>query len=451
MTWGYQAASASFHGLINVELGDLPDVSVLAGPLRKLVDIADHCADELEPFSRFVRRVGADAQGLAAVALLPAALTAYSSGSAASNLKEWVEQQAKGADVFQATTTDLIGLWPGAIEDKLPAKDATLLAQLLEKLGYGLEPDPRFGGPALKGGEIAMLFRLDPAAPKTPSPQYLASAALAHVGMAVANADHRIADSEQEYLLSHIESAMHLSNGEKKRFRVHLAWLMNSAPGFSGLKKKIERLTKEQRQALAAFSIGVASADGRVEPKEIKTLTKLYPMLGLSANDVYVHLHALMTAPPATLTDVPITVQASQPKATGFSVPPLAAEMQMMDTGVSLDMSAVRAKLKETAEVSRLLSTIFVEESSPTPAQASRPQERVGPLDAAHSQLLRVLITKEEVSRAEFEQSAAELGLLPDGALEAINDAAFEVSNKPLCDGDDPICIDVEVAKEMVA
>jgi hypothetical protein len=202
---------------------------------------------------------------------------------------------------------------------------------------------------------------------------------------------------------------------------------------------------------LAAFSIGVAAADGRVEAEEIKTLIKLYPMLGLSANDVYVHLHALMSAPSDAPSQGPVTVQPSQPTVTGFAVPPLADEKRKMDEGVSLDMRAVLAKLKETAEVSQLLSTIFVEEQ-PTKLGPPQPNgERIGHLDAAHSQLLRTLVKKGEMSRAEFERSAAELGLLPDGAMGVINDAAFEACDRPICEGDDPICVDAEVAKEMVA
>jgi hypothetical protein len=34
---------------------------------------------------------------------------------------------------------------------------------------------------------------------------------------------------------------------------------------------------------------------------------------------------------------------------------------------------------------------------------------------------------------------ASELRVLPDGALDALNDAAFEKCNEPLCEGDDPI------------
>ena len=46
---------------------------------------------------------------------------------------------------------------------------------------------------------------------------------------------------------------------------------------------------------------------------------------------------------------------------------------------------------------------------------------------------------------------AASLGLLPDGALDTINDAAFEVCDGLICDGDDPISVDAELAKEMLS
>jgi hypothetical protein len=210
-------------------------------------------------------------------------------------------------------------------------------------------------------------------------------------------------------------------------------------------------MTDQQKQALAAFSVGVAGSDGRIEPAEVKTLTKLYPLLGFSADDVYAHLHALMSTPAAASPDGPITIQLRRPTATSFSVPPPEDVKRTMDRGVSLDMKAVQAKLRETAEVSALLSTIFVEEPALTPDSSLSEVERIGPLDNAHSELLRRLVNDGKMSRGQFEHAAAELGLLPEGALDAINDAAFEITDRPLCEGEDPICVDVEVAKEMVA
>ncbi|MGP3929484.1 tellurite resistance TerB C-terminal domain-containing protein [Nonomuraea sp. KM88] len=54
------------------------------------------------------------------------------------------------------------------------------------------------------------------------------------------------------------------------------------------------------------------------------------------------------------------------------------------------------------------------------------------------------------MSRAEFEQLAARWKLLPDGALDRINEAAYELAGEPLLDGDDPIWVDRNLLGEML-
>jgi tellurite resistance protein len=452
IVWEYQPASASFPRSLKVPLGNLPDVCVLTGPLNKLIEIGDKCADELEPFSRFMAHPHTDRQDVTAMALLPHALVKEKKNPAVMELQKWIEERLGEKDIGEFPTEDLISHWPREKGDRLTSKETTLLAQLLEKIGYGLEPDPRFGGPTLKTGGTAMVFRTPTQAPKTLSPQYVASAALLHLGALISHSDGKISDSERSFLLSHIESAMQLTDGESRRLHAHLAWLVSSIPAVAGLRKRIEALSKEQKQALAGFCIGVAGADGRVDSGEIKTLTKLYPMLGFSADDVYSHLHALMSRTSIPPAEGPVTVQEAKRIRTGFAVPPPEEMKRTIARGVTLDMKAVHAKLEETAEVSALLSTVFVEETTRMlPPAGVEKQNRVGPLDEAHSLLLRALVDKGKLSRGEFEQLAASLGLLPDGALDTINDAAFEVCDGLICDGDDPISVDAELAKEMLS
>jgi len=450
ISYEYRPASASFSRSLKVPLGDIPDVSTLTGPLNKLVEISNQCADELEPFSRYVGRSDADRQGLAAIALLPPALSGLAKSAEVSQLRDWIKGYSKGGDSIEVPAVDLIHQWPGAEGDVLATKESTLLAQLLEKLGYGLEPDPRFGGSALKAGERAVLFSVGSDSPKAPSLQYKASTALLHVGVAVANSDGTVAESERNYLLSYIDAAMHLSDDERKRLHAHLLWLIGSAPGLVGLKRRIDILSPQQKEALAHFILGVVGADGKIEPGEIKVLTKIYPILGIPEDDVYIHLHALMTKP-ASATEEPVTIQIAHDKTTGFAIPALGEMKRKVAGGVILDMRAVRAKLEATAEVSALLSTIFVEETPSLPLISSEAKGTIGSLDTAHSQLLRTIMSKGEMSRGEYEHLATNLGLLPDGALEEINDAAFEVCDRPVCEGDDPIHVDPEVAREMAA
>jgi hypothetical protein len=73
-------------------------------------------------------------------------------------------------------------------------------------------------------------------------------------------------------------------------------------------------------------------------------------------------------------------------------------------------------------------------------------------LDPAHFQLLRVLETQPIWARAEFETECKSLGLLPNGALDWLNESAMDYSGDPLTDGgEDPITIDQRVIKEMLS
>jgi hypothetical protein len=65
--------------------------------------------------------------------------------------------------------------------------------------------------------------------------------------------------------------------------------------------------------------------------------------------------------------------------------------------------------------------------------------------------LLRRLIERTEWSRDEFAAIAAECRLLPDGAFDALNEAAFDRAGVPVLEGDDPIHIDQTTAKDLLA
>jgi hypothetical protein len=113
----------------------------------------------------------------------------------------------------------------------------------------------------------------------------------------------------------------------------------------------------------------------------------------------------------------------------------------------------VQAKLAETEQVSSFLEEIFrEEEASPAQAPAGRGETgSVAGLDAAHSALLERLAEKDAWPRMEIERLADELGLLPDGALELINEAAFARCGAPLLEGDEMIEIDQQILQEITA
>ncbi len=113
----------------------------------------------------------------------------------------------------------------------------------------------------------------------------------------------------------------------------------------------------------------------------------------------------------------------------------------------------IEAKLRETAAVSALLASVFVEESSPPPATMLRAVDIgdcVAGLDLATSAFLRYLSTKPVWSHEELEVAAAERSLLLEGSIEAINEAAFDACEEPALEGDNPIEINVAVLSALL-
>jgi tellurite resistance protein len=452
----FNPASAGIHE-INIPCGNLPDISKIKAPINQLNKIVDNCTNALDPLSRFLGRKPEQANSIEALSLLPEELLSQTDHPKNKEMKNMINSLLGDHQEKLIHAKQLIELWPSAKDDRLTKKEATQLAQLLEKLGVGLEPDPRFGGKPLNDNGKAVLFKLPQNVPKTASKEYKSATILFHLAAIVSGADGTVDDSERLFLEKHLEKIIDISLGEKIRLQAHLSWILSEIPGMAGIKKRIELMKNNEKKAIAAFCVGVAGADGHIDPSEIKTLTKIYPMLGLQAEDVYTDIHSMMSASPVSPADVPVRVQKVSKSSGGYKIPSKPTISEMQTKGVDLDMHVVQSKLKETAEVSQILGDIFQEETEePVEKIVSSPEKQtigtktIGSLDGDHSALLNQFIKQPEWSREDFEALAEKCNLLPDGALDMINEAAYEICDEPLTDGDDPILVDMDVAKEMI-
>jgi TerB-like protein len=149
----------------------------------------------------------------------------------------------------------------------------------------------------------------------------------------------------------------------------------------------------------------------------------------------------------------PVTIRAANTTTTGFAIPPQPpAREQSQGVGLRLDWARIETKVAETAAVAAVLADIFPEDPpAPFPRAAGQAGARVAGLDGAHATLARTLATRGAWSRTDIAALARGLGLLPDGAMERINDAAIARCGAPLCDGEDPLAVNPRVAREFGA
>ncbi|RII26757.1 MAG: Tellurite resistance protein TerB [Geobacter sp.] len=439
----YRPASSSFNYAVNIPISDLPDVTETTGAANKIRDIANACTDELESYSRYLGRNPEGKNSIEATSYLPQPLLDRHAGNDFQKLSNCLSVQVHSANPECFSFSMLLEHIPSIKPDGFGKKEATAIANLLAKMKIGIEPDPRFGNFIPKAGQDVVLFKISQNAPNSPSTEYSAATVVLHLASAVASADGTVDPNEERHLEEHVETWLHLSSDEKTRLRAHTQWLLSAFPGMNGVKKRIEVLKQEQKESLGRFLVGVAQADGYIDPTEMKTLTKIYEMLGLDTQSLYSHAHAAAVEP--------VTVQAADfVKPQGYAIP---TSQPKPSDGVSLDMSAIEAKLAETVAVSAILSNIFTDDEpvaiQPSAPATSTSDVSIAGLDPESFTFMQVLASKLIWAREELEKLAADHSLMLDGTLDSINDASFDHFGGPFFEGDDPIEINAEYAKEI--
>jgi hypothetical protein len=195
------------------------------------------------------------------------------------------------------------------------------------------------------------------------------------------------------------------------------------------VKRALAEVPAHQRDVIARLAASVAAADGIIEKSEVAFLEKVYDELGIERSKLYGTLHEL-AASGANAAAEPVTVEKPKPPS-GFKIQPAPNTPMNAQRGKKLDTSRIDKILEETQQVSSVLTTIFAGEEEPVAIAMPDPQTsnsggRFAGLDDVNTVLAERLMAQDKWERSAFEVIARELGLMPDGALEAINEWAFE-------------------------
>jgi hypothetical protein len=493
----YFPSNPSFGRSLDINVGNLPDLSRFTAKVTQIGEVVLQCRKELESFSRFLARNPDAQKSAAAIALLPVDLLPLYGGDVLKNLRTWLDRnfaQPK-TQVAVVSGKEVLKHWSGNNPEKLTKTEANGFANTLTRLGYGIEPDPRLSGtlPTLKNSFA--LFRLMPDSENSDelelsdglSEEYVEATLLMQLAIAAASGNESPNAIEQQYLEIHLASVVVVEAWERSRLNAHLSLLLHEKPNSRGLKARIAKLKPAQRQKFAQFVVQVAAADGQVTPQEVQVLEKIYQQLELDAQTLYSDIHTVSTggSAPSPIPSQPASEPVTVRKATrtrGHKIP-AQPKRNSKEQELALDMSLVKSKLTESQEISSILADIFVDEEVSPSAKASptsttktnqtqakttqrhksskskssklsepaTPIVRIAGLDQAHSELLFALQKQAHWQREELEAIATQLDLMLDGALEVINEAAFDQCDEAVTEGDDLIEVNSDVLRELLA
>lgn len=429
----HRPASAGFRGYkdLSLSFGDTPDVTVLTAPINKLRQVVEEATKELEPFSRYVGRNPDGRHALEGLLQLPATLWPESAQKALHGLKARM-----GEGMIAMSFQELLG----SLDAKTTlTRDRTLaLARALESLNIGIEPDVLAGAKLPKPHEKVVLFSVPPGEVASRStPAYQAAILTLDLASAVAAADGEFSAQEMGHLRAQVQSWAHLTPNHIRRLLAHLRLLMATPASLTALRKKLEPLDIGAKETIAAFMATVAQSDGEVSPTEVKMLEKVYKALGVESKKVFSDVHAAAAG--------------AKPTAT------VAVESE--EAGFKLDPARIAALQKDTEAVSALLSGIFKEENPPeTVFVEPEPEGDAGAtspgllgLDEAHSALARLLLSRPVWTKDELDDAAADLDLMLDGAIEALNEAAFDLHDIPFTEGEEVVTVNPELLEKLEA
>lgn len=442
----YRAASGEFSAHIKA---DLPDVISLRKPVNDVASIAERCMDELAAYSRVIGKDPAAAETIQAAALLPPELRHKAASDAAREFSDYLRSLTGGlfGSVPARELLRRLELQPGA-SDRLTKTVLRSLAGTLEAFGYGFEPDPAFGSPAPRITENLVVFEL----PENRSTDgafghaYGSAMSVLMLTAAVAHADGTMDDDEARHVLRSIRENVHLGAYERARLTALAAWMILTPPSFGELKKQLKGAPADARHALARYAIAAAAADDHVDNAEVKLLEKVYGLLDLDTGTLYSDLHALQDS--SGPDEAPVAVKSETPGAPGFAIPrpetspPLAGP----DGTITLDHDRVSRIRNETDVVAGVLAGIFVQdgepEDEPEPApETTDVEDETDGLDRRHAALLDELLAREEWPREDFEALCRTFDLLPDGAMETINEWSFDRFDEALIEDGDPLTV----------
>lgn len=399
---------------------DWTDPTGLARPITKLTKVYESVSKNVNAFARAAEK-GDKLRMLAA----------WPSGVPTENhpqIHRLVEAVLKVLSSEKCTAGALGHLFWEDVPAKVSALEAKQLMAAIATAGHVMVPHPLLTKVSLTRHDTVLSYQ--GVAPEALSPAGEQVALSIHLGAMLAMADGEVHEAEIEALQRVVDA--HSNAQERDYLGVLLKWRLTCPPSTAGIKTQIDQLTDAKKSEVARQLVVLARADGALPASEIKQLEKLFKRLGLDASVVTQMLHA--TASIAT----PAAAPSSQPGA-----------------GFGLDEAEIKRHAAQTKEIQSVLGNIFTDspdgESEEINAADEIPAETAGEwhqgiLDTAHADLAQWLLGQDTWEMAVIEEKCAALGLLPHGALERINEAAFDALGDGLLEIGDV----VEIYRDMV-
>ena len=431
-------------GLV-VDIGASADGTTLPDPASltwtKLIKLVEPVAAELENFAEMKAYRPARVASLSVFTALPGGVASIAAGAEAKAAVDWLEHLPK--PIARVGFAELAQRALGETSAKWTLRHHRAVGDALAAAAYGVEPHPDQGGLAIADDTSMFVFR-DHAAGRERTGYFRAAAVGAEVVAAVSRVDPGTASTVSRTWLSRIGERLPLAPTEITRLEAKLRWLEGGKPSMGHIKAGLASVSETERETVAWSAATAAAAGGVLARDQVGVLEKVYDTLGLSRRGLYTALHGAAAdgARPAT---GPVAVARGEMEVKHAIPLPPPPDAKHVFPG-RLDAERIRVIKAETERVNSVLADIFVDdEPRPVPDDVPTPASAFPGLDASHARLVEALGKSTTWKRPDFESEARACDLLPEGALETINEWAFDRFGEPLIGDGDVMTLDADL------
>lgn len=444
----YRPASRLLQS-VHINVGDLPDPSVLTAPIKKLAQIADTCTELLNPLSRYLAKEGNQSSYLSALLLLPDELINPAQQRILQSFQQWAKLMLNMQEGL-IWVSDFWSHLQLPIPNTLSKKDLELMTAIANKSGFAIAPDPKLHQIKPKADGYVVLYQPLPNFTQ-PSTVFNQVTLMLRLGAMVAVSDEEVSEQEVQVVVSLIEQQDRLSDNEKASLRAYLLWQLNTPTSTQGLKAQLALLKPDALNLVKKYILRIALADDKIENQEIKQLEKLYTQLGFDKAQVMSDIHQL---------------QASRGLDSALSVTSPVTVGQTSQT--LINQQILDQHEQETKHAQALLAQIFTTDEPPQsdedltenvtiPSHPNATQSHNNTVSALtglepnYQRIFEQLTAKEKWDYAEFTELCKPFNIMPDAAIEMINDWAYDKVDAPVLDAEEMIYVDFDIVEELQA
>lgn len=425
ISFEYHPASESLNNKIYTIKSCLPDITATKKYLKSLEPLIQSCHNDLDRYSRYLGRNPDKKNTIDALLELPVSVWP---DNAMQKFKHLVIEISENPNPSSMSFSDFLNKIP-SWENKTKTKMINFLNILESNFQIGMEPDCRSNGKVPNSDSTIVLFPQDypVIAEISLEPQYIFATLVLHLMILVTQVDGKISSEEKNMLMNQINKWDWVDQKLKLRLKAHAIWMGTQCMNMNGIKRRIEGLNASQKNLISTILVQISQADGMVSVEELKLLEKIFKILDIDIKELYSKMNQSNFDP--------VTVSISTKQNNDFTITP---PPTVISSGLQLDMNKVSALAADSEKVTSLLSEIFSSEDEnnrteqPTAKNQNSTSSVLWGLSTELSKFTYHIICKPTWTFAELEKSASDHAIMLNGALEEINDAAFDSFDEPL-------------------